>query len=105
MLLKRHDALRLKFYKTVEGWQAEHAAVSAAQLADFIQCVAWDGTSHSLTEAAEQVQVSLSPTNGDLLRLVYFEAEHGEGRLLFVIHHLVVDGVSWRILLADIAQL
>jgi hypothetical protein len=27
-----------------------------------------------------------------------------EGRLLLVLHHLVVDGVSWRVLLADLAQ-
>ena len=35
---------------------------------------------------------------------VWFAAESGEGRLLVVLHHLVVDGVSWRILMSDFAE-
>ena len=39
-----------------------------------------------------------------MLRAVWFDAGPGEpGRLLLVAHHLVVDGVSWRILLPDLA--
>ena len=35
---------------------------------------------------------------------VWFAAESGEGRLLVVLHHLVVDGVSWRVLMSDFAE-
>lgn len=35
---------------------------------------------------------------------VWFAAQQGAGRLLVVLHHLVVDGVSWRILMSDLAQ-
>jgi non-ribosomal peptide synthase protein (TIGR01720 family) len=38
-----------------------------------------------------------------MVRVVYFDYGEGEkGKLLVVIHHLVVDGVSWRILLEDL---
>ncbi|WEV24180.1 amino acid adenylation domain-containing protein [Streptomyces sp. 71268] len=48
----------------------------------------------------------LDPERGRLVEAVWFDAGHGEsGRLLLTIHHLVVDGVSWRILLADLATL
>ncbi|WP_234697625.1 condensation domain-containing protein, partial [Pseudomonas syringae] len=42
--------------------------------------------------------------NGPLLRAVLVNLPHGEQRLLLVIHHLAVDGVSWRVLLEDLQQ-
>ncbi|GGN42463.1 non-ribosomal peptide synthetase [Streptomyces fuscichromogenes] len=46
----------------------------------------------------------LDPTAGRMLQAVWFDAGvRGPGRLLLVLHHLVVDGVSWRILPADLA--
>ncbi|MER0244203.1 amino acid adenylation domain-containing protein, partial [Streptomyces sp. HSW2009] len=48
----------------------------------------------------------LRPEAGRLMSAVWFDAGPGEvGRLLLTVHHLVVDGVSWRILLADLAAL
>ena len=58
----------------------------------------------ALTADAERQQRSLHLTDGPLLRSVLYRMEHDEpDRLLLVIHHLVVDGVSWRILLEDFA--
>ena len=37
-----------------------------------------------------------------MLQAVWFNAA-GQSRLLLVIHHLAVDGVSWRILVPDLA--
>ncbi|WP_405783773.1 amino acid adenylation domain-containing protein [Streptomyces sp. NBC_00859] len=46
----------------------------------------------------------LDPAAGQMAQLVWFDPRvGGEGRLLVVLHHLVVDGVSWRILLPDLA--
>ena len=36
---------------------------------------------------------------------VWFAAPSGPGRLLIVLHHLVVDGVSWRVLFEDFAAI
>jgi amino acid adenylation domain-containing protein/non-ribosomal peptide synthase protein (TIGR01720 family) len=57
----------------------------------------------AMGEIAARLQASLSIENGPLMRAVSFElgVETG-GRLLLIIHHLVVDGVSWRILLEDL---
>src|SRR5262249_43871459 len=39
-----------------------------------------------------------------MVRAVWFDRGRDEpGRLLLLVHHLVVDGVSWRILLPDLA--
>src|SRR5581483_3240501 len=37
-----------------------------------------------------------------MARLVWFDAGEEPGRLLLTLHHLVVDGVSWRVLLPDL---
>ncbi|MFI7892145.1 amino acid adenylation domain-containing protein [Streptomyces sp. CACIS-1.16CA] len=64
----------------------------------------------SLTDAiatASRTAVGeLDPHTGRMLRAVLLQPEEGaSGRLLLVAHHLVVDAVSWRILLPDLAQL
>src|SRR5205085_128483 len=56
-----------------------------------------------ISERCEYYQRSLDIERGPVLRAVYMEGER-ERRLLLVIHHLVVDGVSWRILLRDLEQ-
>ena len=58
-----------------------------------------------LERAAAQVQASLDLGAGPLLRAVLFELGAGQAqRLLLVAHHLVIDGVSWRILLEEMRQ-
>ncbi|MFH8470695.1 amino acid adenylation domain-containing protein [Streptomyces sp. NPDC017991] len=52
-----------------------------------------------LDAAAER----LAPAAGTVAQFVWFDAAQGPGRLLVVLHHLVVDGVSWRILMPDLA--
>lgn len=58
------------------------------------------GTDLERTSAALQAQVDLE--NGPLLRVAVFEREEGD-RLLLILHHLVADGLSWRVLLQDLA--
>src|SRR5262249_20385164 len=56
--------------------------------------------------AAEEKAVAqrLSPAQGVMVQAVWFDAgPETAGRLLLTIHHLVVDGVSWRILVPDLA--
>ncbi len=46
----------------------------------------------------------LDPESGAMVRAVWFDAGPDRpGRLLLLVHHLVVDGVSWRVLLPDLA--
>jgi non-ribosomal peptide synthase protein (TIGR01720 family) len=58
-----------------------------------------------LSLTATQIQQSLNLQHGPVLRVALFEggAEQRQ-QLLIAIHHLVVDGVSWRILLDDLQR-
>ena len=59
----------------------------------------------AIEAAAATLQEQLNLTSGPLMRAALFElGETQPQRLLIVVHHLAVDGVSWRILLEDLAH-
>ena len=97
-VLEHHDALRLSFTPRDAQWHAEHLAVPQggvlmqAQVRDMDQC----------TALFTDTQRSLDLAHGPLLRALLVDGPEGQQRLLIAIHHLVVDGVSWRVLLEDL---
>ncbi|MCU1734442.1 MULTISPECIES: non-ribosomal peptide synthase/polyketide synthase [unclassified Pseudomonas] len=99
-LVEQHDALRLSFVAQTAGWQASFAAINSR---DLLWVRELDAAT-DLNALANEAQRSLDLTNGPLLRGVLVNLAQGEQRLLLVIHHLVVDGVSWRVLLEDLQQ-
>jgi len=104
-LLHHHDALRLRFARHSSGWQQVNAGVDGTPVLTQIDVAALSparqGT--ALEAAAALLQASLNLTQGPLLRAGLFDLGAGRSsRLLIVIHHLAVDGVSWRILLEDL---
>lgn len=104
-LLEHHDALRLRFVQTAFGWQSSHAAPE--QTAPFLVVDLSELPKNQQAEAIEataaSLQSSLNLSTGPLLRVVIFQLGRQQpSRLLTIIHHLVVDGVSWRILLEDL---
>ncbi|NMZ90157.1 non-ribosomal peptide synthetase [Pseudomonas panacis] len=97
-VLEHHDALRLSFTRRDAQWHAEHLAVPKggvlmqAQVRDMQQC----------TALFTDTQRSLDLEHGPLVRALLVDGPQGQQRLLIAIHHLVVDGVSWRVLLEDL---
>jgi len=100
-LLQQHEALRFSFHQHEDRWLARTRSVVDSD-------VLWQrnvATASELTAIAEQAQRSLNLSQGPLLRAVLFTLADGTQRLLLVIHHLAVDGVSWRVLLEDLHAL
>ncbi|QZP19256.1 non-ribosomal peptide synthase/polyketide synthase [Pseudomonas sp. DR208] len=99
-LINHHDALRLRFVQQADGWRQAHAEpVASASL--------WQSQVAGEAELAalcDEAQRSLDLEQGPLLRAVLAMMADGTQRLLLVVHHLAVDGVSWRILLEDLQQ-
>jgi amino acid adenylation domain-containing protein/non-ribosomal peptide synthase protein (TIGR01720 family) len=108
-LLYHHDALRLRFRKNLSGdWighikpQDEEIPLHIIDLSDFNEL----DQDLLLTQNVERFQKRLNIETGPILQLVYFQFGILKAdRLFFVIHHLAVDGVSWRILLEDLQTL
>lgn len=108
-LVAHHDALRLRFTPAGEGtWQQWYAAAERHPLCrgiDLTQAARAGAAAlaAALEAAATEVQRSLDIVHGPLLQVASFDLGAGEpGRLLLVAHHLVVDGVSWRVLVEDL---
>ncbi|PAU57235.1 non-ribosomal peptide synthase/polyketide synthase [Pseudomonas sp. PICF141] len=99
-LIDHHDGLRLGFTQTPGGWSASYRTVEQQRLSPLWLESVRDAA--HLERVAEQAQRSLDLQQGPLLRAVLFSLPEGEQRLLLIVHHLVVDGVSWRILLEDL---
>ncbi|MBF3244112.1 non-ribosomal peptide synthetase, partial [Pseudomonas aeruginosa] len=100
-LVEQHDALRLAFRQVDGEWLAQHRPLREQELL-------WHVPVQSFDECAElfaKAQRSLDLEQGPLLRAVLVDMADGSQRLLLVIHHLAVDGVSWRILLEDLQRL
>ncbi|MBK5009636.1 amino acid adenylation domain-containing protein, partial [Pseudomonas sp. S60] len=103
LLLQQHDALRLRFRKENGRWYQQYAAVGELDPADHLlhHTVADD---QKVAEFADWAQRSLNLETGPVMRVVHFVLDNGESRLLLAVHHLVIDTVSWRILLQDLQQ-
>ncbi|MFE1248741.1 amino acid adenylation domain-containing protein [Streptomyces sp. NPDC058766] len=108
-VLGRHDLLRARLVRGDEPLLVPRAAgaVRAADLIRRVDCDGrWDEPS-SLAAARAELHDAvgrLDAEAGKVADFVWFAASSGAGRLLVVLHHLVVDGVSWRILMSDLAE-
>jgi amino acid adenylation domain-containing protein/non-ribosomal peptide synthase protein (TIGR01720 family) len=99
-LLIHHDCLRLRYQQTASGWQQAYAAPTT-------DSVLWQRQAQSVEELnalCDEAQGSLDLQNGPLIRALFIAMADGGERLLLVVHHLAVDGVSWRVLLEDLQR-
>ncbi|MEZ4868990.1 MAG: amino acid adenylation domain-containing protein [Caldilineaceae bacterium] len=106
-LVRHHDALRLTFRQIDDEWQQAHSPVRERRLLTVLDLSALPAAEQTAVQATAVAHChgSFDFTAGALLRaLLVRTSPHTLGELHLVIHHLAVDGVSWRILLADLQQ-
>ncbi|MCP5048322.1 MAG: AMP-binding protein, partial [bacterium] len=103
-LQNHHDALRMT-YREEEGTliQTNHDLEYPLSLEVHDLREAEDAR-REMEVLCNKIQSSIDLSKGPLMKLGLFHSDDG-GRLLIAIHHLVVDGVSWRILFEDIETL
>ena len=104
-LVAHHDALRLRFVEGSAGWEQFHAAPEGSAVVTRVDlsAVALAEQPGGIERLAGELQASLDLQRGPLVRVAHFQLGAKQAdRLLLVIHHLAVDGVSWRILLDDL---
>ncbi len=97
-MLDRHDVLRSRLDRAGSG--IVMAAVGTVDADVLLRDVV-------LGDADVRVELDaaadrLDPDAGVMAQFVRFTSDTDVDRLLIVLHHLVVDGVSWRILVPDL---
>ncbi len=104
-LLLHHDALRLRFVKSDSDWEQFNNTSDDTIPFSHVNLSAIPEVEQKATieAAAASLQTSLNLSAGPIMRVALFALGTDKpSRLLIVIHHLAVDGVSWRILLEDL---
>lgn len=104
VLVAQHEQLRARFHGEGEATRqvrVEEATVPLEVVA--LEYADTDGHARALSAHCDRLQAGLDLAHGPLVRAGYLRGHQAsDDRLLLVVHHLVVDGVSWRILLDDL---
>lgn len=94
-----HDALRARFRKGPQGWEQHYPAVS-------LQCFARiPGAANKeavVASVVDELHRGFDLADGPVFGARLIDFADGEQRLAIAAHHLVIDGVSWRILLEEL---
>ncbi len=107
-LVAHHDALRLTYRHTEGGWQGYNAELAHSPCFCFkdVSRLSAAEAQASMQATEARLQTDFDLALGPLLRIALFERGADQPqRLLLIVHHLAVDGVSWRILLEDLERI
>ncbi|NSL86076.1 amino acid adenylation domain-containing protein [Chitinophaga sp. Mgbs1] len=106
-LQEHHDALRFTYHQQEGTWIQEYGAHYSRLEVKDLSAAGEEQLEAQLTACCQYFQENLDIRNGDLIRMVLIKTPAADihHRLLIVIHHLAVDGISWRILLEDMENL
>ncbi|WP_281887483.1 non-ribosomal peptide synthetase [Paenibacillus sp. YYML68] len=104
-IVEHHDALRIVFREAEQGgYEAWSRSATEGELfsLELVELRGESNVAERINSKATMLQASIQLGEGPLVKLGLFRCDDGD-HLMIAIHHLVVDGVSWRILFEDIA--
>ena len=107
LVVGQHDALHYKYYQHEGKWKHDPSSSTVKLNVEDLQDQPHHSLSSSINDVADKYQRSLNLENGELIKGVWIQTPTSEeaNRFLIIIHHLAVDGVSWRILLEELELL
>lgn len=100
-VVNHHDALRINFVKHENSWIQENQPVGTEPVFEFLDLSNNKEPLLALEHHAENIQRGFKLENAPLMSVVLYRLPDGD-RLLIAVHHLIIDGVSWRILAEDL---
>ncbi|MFE9943147.1 non-ribosomal peptide synthase/polyketide synthase [Bacillus velezensis] len=104
-LAEHHDALRMTFRTTENGCEAQNEEIAQSGLyrLEVLNLKEDPDPGRTIEAKADEIQSSMHLSDGPLMKAGLFQCADGD-HLLIAIHHLIIDGISWRILLEDIVS-
>ncbi|MFC4493029.1 amino acid adenylation domain-containing protein [Streptomyces ovatisporus] len=107
-LFDHHDALRLRLQMSAKDWKLTVRPQKSVPASSSVRRIDVTGLNGDFAEVigreAARAKAELDVQAGRMVRVLWFDAGQDEpGRLMFMGHHLSVDGVSWRIIVPDLA--
>jgi amino acid adenylation domain-containing protein/non-ribosomal peptide synthase protein (TIGR01720 family) len=101
-VLDHHDALRMQVTVPAAGqWVMETLPPGSVKAADVLA----EATAAPVPDLAAAAQARMDPERGIVTQVVLVRGADGSpDRLLWLVNHLCVDGVSWRVLVPDLRE-
>lgn len=109
-IVERQDVLRLQFFNENGQWYGKYFSMDNDELQQRLSSEDLSNVDENeldtvLWDRGTAIQGSLDILQGVLFKVVHFNlGDTSPGRIMFCFHHLVIDGVSWHILLQDLEQ-
>jgi non-ribosomal peptide synthase protein (TIGR01720 family) len=107
-LVKHHDALRFGFEKTEAGWNAFVAKPTEINAFTSIDLTGFSSVEiDSVIETKSiELQTNQDLSKSGLFQTLFFKTGQGhKNKMLLIAHHLLVDTISWQILVSDLESI
>lgn len=103
-IIEHHDVLRMNYIIKNGNVLQYNAGLEKVEIdLSVIDLKEYENYPDKVTQEANKAHTQIDISSGKLIKLVLFNTNDGD-HLLIIIHHLVVDGISWRIILEDFAR-
>jgi iturin family lipopeptide synthetase C len=103
-ILEHHDALRMVYFRKDRQFKQVNRGMDQESVDLKVYELTEASPEKIIKEKCNQIQASIDLGSGPLMKTGLFKTIEGD-YLLIVIHHLVIDGLSWRILFEDFTLL
>ncbi|KAL6714216.1 hypothetical protein ACLMJK_008711 [Lecanora helva] len=101
-IVNRHSMLRARFSNTDDEWKQR---ITTDIVASYSFNQHHINTKDDAVPAMSKSQASLNPVEGPLFAVDFFDVDGGDQLLFMTAHHLVVDLVSWRVILEEVEEI
>lgn len=102
-LIKHHDGLRINYDRKLKKLYYNEKHLNVVEAVKYVDLKKFDYYSQykSIKDLIKKANINFDIENSLLFNITMFDLDEKKQALLFTAHHLVVDGVSWRIILDD----
>lgn len=104
VLIKYHDTLRLNYDKNMGKMFYNNTNLELNHKIDVhdLSDLSEEQQNEKIKQVSAKIKSSFDIEKDLLMKVCYFELGDGRGKILITAHHLIIDGISWRILIQDI---
>jgi len=106
LLIAQHDVLRMKIVENIDLMMELNESINGS-IFEIVDLTDWETENYleKIHNSCLKAQSSLNIFEGPIIKVLYFKQHYNfKPKLFITIHHLAIDGVSWRIILEDIMK-
>ncbi|WP_075342808.1 non-ribosomal peptide synthetase [Tenacibaculum agarivorans] len=104
-LVKSHNIFKVKFYKKNGAFVQNYDNDVDDTFLSFHSIKGVTNENRGVDQIKKEIEQQINLEKNELYKVAVIEGNDDKFYILIILHHLIVDGVSWRILVEDLIQL